>query len=465
MVPSFLVKQCKSFIRIEGTKLPSKLNLSIDTRNIDNHNTFVCLRGPRFDGHNFIKQAIRKNSSVIVAEKSFNIKKHEIKNISLVIVKNTLEFIQDLANLWSKLWQDQGGILIGLTGSSGKTTNKEMLTYILRGVLKNNVYCTKGNLNNHIGVPLTLLGLKEHHKVAIIEMGTNHPGEIELLCKISDPAVGLITNIGPAHLEFLKSLEGVFFEKTALFRWIKKNRKQGPLVFFSDDPFLSKLNGEYKTVGLGQNGDYSFKREQNCLKVYNTQNEYTIFNDSIYGNHNFINLAQTFLLATLLFPNDIEKLEKAASNFKIQDQNRGFWHNFSGKKIFLDAYNSNPASIKASLQGFMEKTQFTTKHKILIIIGDMKELGEESEKFHKHLGQYIQAQKYPNVVFIGKYAKSFQEGLSNKISTYSDVEEFKSDWPKFLTKYEIFFLKGSRALQLESCLGIKNGKEATIPKR
>ena len=355
MVPSFLVKQCKSFMRIEGIKLPSELNLSIDTRNVDNHNTFICIRGSRFDGHNFIKQAIEKDIRIIIIDNSFHIRKSEIKNISLIVTKDTLEFMQELASLWSKLWQSNGGTLIGLTGSSGKTTNKEMLAHILKGVLGNKVYCTKGNLNNHIGVPLTLLGLKHHHKVAIIEMGTSHPGEIELLCKISDPSAGLITNVGPAHLEFLKNLEGVFSEKTALFRWIKKNRKKGPLVFSSDDPFLSKLNGKYKTVGLGQNGDYSFRREQKCLRIYNTQNEYTIFNGSIYGNHNFINLAQTFLLATLLFPNDIEKLEKAASNFKIQDKNRGFWHNFSGKKIFLDAYNSNPASIKASLQGFTEK--------------------------------------------------------------------------------------------------------------
>ncbi len=456
MVPSFLVEKCKNFIRMEGIKLPSELSLSIDTRSIDNHNTFICLRGPRFDGHNFIKQAIEKDSRVVIVDNSFHINKSEIKNVSLVIVKNTLEFMQELAGLWSKLWQSDSRILIGLTGSSGKTTNKEMLVHILKGVLGNNVYCTKGNLNNHIGVPLTLFGLEKHHKVAIIEMGTNHPGEIELLCKISDPSAGLITNIGPAHLEFLKNLEGVFFEKTALFRWIKKNQKKGPLVFFNDDLFLSKLNGEYKTVGIGQTGDYSFKREKNCLSVYNAKNKYTIFNDSIYGDHNFINIAQTFLLAILLFPNDTKKLEKAASSFKIQDRNRGFWHNISGKKIFLDAYNSNPASMKASLQSFMEETQATPKHKILLIIGEMKELGKESEKFHKHLGQHIQAQKYPNVVFIGKYAKSFQEGLANKINTYSDIKEFKKDWPKFLMKYEIFFLKGSRALQLESCLGIKS---------
>ncbi len=465
MVPSFLVKKCKSFINLEGLPLPPELHLSTDTRHLDDHNAFICIRGPRFDGHTFIKQAIEKNIRIIFAENAHCVREIKAQNVSLITVNNTIKFMQELASLWSRLWQSYGGTMIGLTGSSGKTTSKEMLAHILKGVLKDKIHHTKNNLNNHIGVPLTIFKLEKHHKFAIVEMGTSHPGEIKYLCEIADPSAGLITNIGPAHLEALKNLEGVFLEKTALFRWIKQNQKKGPLIILNDDPFLSRLKGEDKVIGLGKSGDYLFKREKNCLKIYNSENEYKIFNNYIYGEHNFTNLAQTFLLALRLFPDHCQELKMSASTFKIKDKNRGFWHEISGKRIFLDAYNANPDSFKASLQGLMEKTQSIDKQKILLIIGDMRELGEESEKFHELLGQYVQEQNYHHIAFVGKYAKFFQKGFLDKINIYNDAEELKKDWPKFLTKYEVFFFKGSRSLQLESCLGIKDKEEVPVVAR
>ncbi len=457
MFPSLLLKECQNVLEIQGKELPLKLRISTDTRSLKNSNTFLCLYGLQFDGHRFIDQAIEKGIEVVFAESSrCSLKKLKNKNISLVFVKNTFEFLQELAGLWSRHWQASGGIVIGLTGSSGKTTNKEMLAHLFKVILADRVHWTKGNLNNHIGVPLTLLDLKDHHQLAIIEMGTNHPGEIELLCRIADPSVGLITNIGPAHLEFLEDLEGVFQEKTALFRWVKKHKKRGPFVIFSGDPQLASLKNEDQVISFGPGGNYQFQREGNCLKLDNGRNEYQICNDLIHGNHNFINLAQTFLLAASLFPEEINVLKEASQCFEISDRNRGFWHELQGRRVFLDAYNANPSSVKASFQGFVEETDLIPREDILIVLGDMNELGKKSVELHEDLGKYIKDQNYPNVVFVGRYAKCFQKGLTYAANTYDTVEEFKKDWPIFLRKHKIFFLKASRALQLESCLDIND---------
>ena len=371
MVPSPLLTKCQNILEIKGGKLPDMLSISTDTRELKDCNTFICLYGPTFDGHSFIGQAAEKGIQVIVAESSHcsseQLKQLKKQNIAVVLVKNTLEFIQELGGIWSRAWQEKGGLIIAITGSSGKTTNKEMLVHLFKSVLKNKVHWTKKNLNNHIGVPLTIFNIESKHQLAVVEMGSNHPGEISLLCKVANPSAGLITNIGPAHLEFFKNLEGVYQEKTALFRWVKRHKEYKIFIAFADDPYLIKLKNQDKVISFGTNGEYQYKRKGHTLILDNGRKNYQICNNFIYGNHNFINLAQTFLLAVSLFPEESEILLKAAEQFRPSDKNRGLWHQLpKGRQVFLDAYNANPASVRASFQGFREMTENIPRKKLFL---------------------------------------------------------------------------------------------------
>ena len=175
----------------------------------------------------------------------------------------------------------------------------------------------------------------------------------------------------------------------------------------------------------------------------------------MHGDHNFKNLAQTFLLAALLFPQKTDRLEQAAQNFQIADPNRGYWHQEGGKKIFLDAYNANPASVLASLKGFKEATRDAPPDQSLLVLGDMNELGEEAPLLHRRLGRQIRSLGYRHLAFVGRHAQAFQKGFGEPVRIYKNVAELKRDWLKLLKSYQIFFLKGSRSLKLETCLNKK----------
>ena len=404
MTPSSLVKKCSSVVEVLGSKFPQYLSISTDSRNLAGSNAFVCLQGPNFDGHQFIEEVIDKGVRVIFASDPAACARIKNKKISLVLVKDTLRFMQELAGLRSREWQKSGGILLALTGSSGKTTCKEMLAHLLDSILPGQVHFTQGNFNNHIGVPLTILHLKDTHSLAVLEMGTNHAGEIKELCRIAHPAAGMITNIGSAHLEFLQSLDGVYREKKALFEWVAQRSDRKSFVICSDDPYLANLKKEDSWVTcFGSKGDYHFLREKNCITLKSDQSEYRICNNFIHGQHNFINLAQTFLLAVTLFPQKVELLQKAGEQWRPILKNRGLWHQLAGgTRVFLDAYNANPDSVKASLQGFSEEVQDFAREDILLVLGDMRELGEQSAQLHLDLGLYVKRQNYPNLIFIGK---------------------------------------------------------------
>lgn len=255
----------------------SQGTLTTDTRKLKKGDIFLGLNGENFDGGNFYQQALDQGASCLIIE-SREDRNQEIKevigNCSLIFVENSLNYLQELSHLYRKQW---GGKIIGITGSNGKTTTKEILAHLLGSVLGEKLYFTKGNFNNHIGVPFSLLELETHHEWAIIEMGTNHFGEIQKLCEIADPDYGFITNIGASHLEFLGDERGVFKEKTALYHWVKEKGEKR-FVLNSDDKYLRELKNEKSIIISGADGEYKCEIYEDKL----------VLNGEVFENQNLL---------------------------------------------------------------------------------------------------------------------------------------------------------------------------------
>ena len=211
MIDATNISKCPSFLK--GSTTLKSLSISTDSRNLLDANTFVALYGEKFDGYDFLQSVIEKSIQLVIFKDELGREKdfcERFPNQEYIIVNDTILFLQDLAKFHIESWKKKGGLAIGITGSNGKTTNKEILKSLLDEVFPEKVLATKGNFNNHIGLPKTIFDLDETHNIAILEMGTNHPGEIAILAKIAKPKAGFITNIGRAHLEYLINLEGVF---------------------------------------------------------------------------------------------------------------------------------------------------------------------------------------------------------------------------------------------------------------
>jgi UDP-N-acetylmuramoyl-tripeptide--D-alanyl-D-alanine ligase len=309
-------------------------------------------------------------------------------------------------------------------------------------------------LNNHIGVPLTIFRLGKKHKVAIIEMGMNHSGEIKVLCDIAKPQHGMITNIGAAHIEFLKTMENIFKEKGTLYDSVVKNSKgNGIFVVNGDDQYLRKLK---KTPGLTtygeKNGDIKIAINEGEIVFNMNKTSVLINNKNIFEHHNLKNLAGTAIFAMKLFPKKIKLIEAAASKYQQPSMNRSQWEN----NIFLDAYNANPSSMRVSLDSFVTimKNKDVSLDDCYFILGDMNELGEHAAPMHKEIAAHVKELGIKNVTFLGRYREFYKEGYPNPTSNYLTKEEFRDEWIKIRKSYKFIFIKASRSLQLESLMKV-----------
>ncbi|MFG1494009.1 UDP-N-acetylmuramoyl-tripeptide--D-alanyl-D-alanine ligase [Halobacteriovorax sp. ZH4_bin.1] len=418
-----------------GKDLDIDILLSTDSRMSDDKNTFVALKGERFDAYSFIPDAIKNGAKAIVLTHS---KKRE-EEIRTLIEKNTelcfflvedsLSFLQEAAKFRIIEWKNHGGFVFGLTGSNGKTTTKEMLFSLAKSFLHEAVICTQGNLNNHIGVPLTIFSIKDEHKFAIIEMGTNHFGEIEVLCEIAQPDYGYITNIGHAHTEFLIDLNGVLKEKSALYRWVKDHGKK----FFlnMEDEKLATLEVTDKIVPVSKKNVYEFE------------------SDFIKESYNRWNVqASCFVLENIFSLSLFHELKK----LRLPENKRAQWINVNDSKIYLDAYNANPTSMRLAIREFAKQVPDTKK--VIFIIGDMNELGEKTQEHHEAIADLLNELGIKNSVFIGRFAKFYKNNFSGASQTYANLDDFISNWPVVLNSYDYIFLKASRSLQLERLIDI-----------
>lgn len=405
--------------------------VTIDSRKIGKNDIFFAFSGENFNAATLAEKAIENGAlAVIVEQEDF-----ENKDNNIFFVPSTLDFLQELAIHHRNQLQIP---IIGLTGSNGKTTTKEIIHAVLSE--KFNVQYTFGNLNNHIGVPLTILSIKPEHEMAVIEMGANHQKEIELLCAISLPDYGYITNFGKAHLEGFGGFEGVIKGKSELYDYLKKNQKT--IIVNENDPIqVEKTENYIPKITFGKNNsDYQFElfSEGNFVGLKYKEVKAV---SKLTGEYNFTNLCAAASLG-LHFGIDFEKIKHAIENYTPTNM-RSQVVKKEGKTLVLDTYNANPSSMTASLHNFI-----TFEGSKTIIIGDMLELGEESEKEHQNILKLAQELGFNEIITVGKNFKSVNFSSESFENTAELIEYLKLN----KIQSENILLKGSRGVALEKSI-------------
>tara|TARA_B100000989_G_scaffold75891_1_gene53725 strand:- start:1000 stop:2301 length:1302 start_codon:yes stop_codon:yes gene_type:complete len=407
-----------------------------DTRKLEKGCLFFAFSGPNFDGNKFAEQALKKGALAVVIDNS----KLKLKGENIILVKNTLNTLQELATFHR---QKLNTCLIALTGSNGKTTTKELIREVLESRYK--VLATQGNLNNHIGVPLTLLKLKPYHEIAIIEMGANHPGEIAELSEITKPNWGFITNFGKAHLEGFGSLEGVIRSKSELYKHLINNKQK--ILINSDDTEQIKQTKGYKvsSFGQGEKANFVWKKIDENGEEIKIKFQGKSFHLRLYGSYNLTNLAASLAFATL-FEVPTDAIQKALYKFVLKN-NRSEIIKIQNTEYILDAYNANPTSMLSALLAFDNKKSLNK----VVILGDMMELGKYSMKEHDYILNRSLRLSFEKIITIGtQFFTTTKE--DDRILKFENLESFKKNIDHSNWKYNHALIKGSRASQLEDLI-------------
>ena len=411
-----------------------------DTRSIKKGSIFFALKGANFNGNTFAKQALEQGAAFAVIDED-----SEMKDSRFVKVTDVLTALQQLATHHRMQLNIP---FIGITGSNGKTTTKELVSTVLSEKFK--TLFTKGNLNNHIGVPLTLLSVTKSHEIAVIEMGANHQKEIELLCSIARPTHVLITNVGKAHLEGFGGFEGVKKGKGEMYAYAKANQS---FVFINDDNAdLKAMLGAYeKTIRYGKNSDCTVSGQPIDGNSYvnmewksKTENVNHTIHSQIAGIYNFENMLSAIAIGNH-FGIDAESIRHAIEGYVPDNQRsqeivKGTIH------ILLDAYNANPTSMEAALRNFNNNYQ----GKRAVFLGDMLELGSASAKEHELILQLVQSSGFDTVVLVGA---NFKAAGADFNALYFNNSTEALDWIK-TKKFDGYHLliKGSRGSKMEILL-------------
>lgn len=409
-------------------------SVSTDTRKIEPNSLFVALKGDNFDANTFAQEALNKGALfVIIDNKNFYSDENK-----MILVNDSLKTLQDLANYH----RTQLGLpIIALTGSNGKTTTKELINCVLSK--KYNTKATVGNLNNHIGVPLTLLSFNENTDIGIVEMGANHQKEIELLCEIAEPDFGYITNFGKAHLEGFGGFEGVVKGKSELYTYLEKNHKTAFVNL--DDPIQEEKTKNFNkyTFSISDNSNIKINSTSaNPFVKINFSNN--IIQSHLIGIYNANNINAAITIGKYFNIEDLD-IKEAIENY-IPSNNRSQLVEKNGNHIILDAYNANPSSMNAALTNFIQ-LESTSK---IAILGDMFELGKESLDEHKKIVESLKKEQNIIIYFIGK------DFYSNKVSDkhlffFESYEEFSKNYIK-KPQNSTILIKGSRGMALERTL-------------
>ena len=407
---------------------------SIDSRTLRKNEIFIAIQGENFDGSNYIDVAIKKGSSWIITSS----KNH--KSNRCIYVKNTKETLCKIA---SYLVGEVSPKIIAITGSNGKTTTKEMVANILyQHYPKNEILVTKGNLNNDIGLPLTLFNLKKNHTIVVLEMGMNHQDEITKLCKIAPPDIAVITNIGEAHLENFSSKNGIAKAKKEILLGAKKN---GIAILPRDDVYFNYLKSDclyLRCISFGINKNSNIRLDLSS-KVLTVDEEKINIESSLLGKENLMNMAAAVSVANALeLPT-----ETIIKGMKTIDSIEGRLEvkiTASNIKIIDDTYNSNPSSMMMAIDVL---DQF--KQKKILIVGDMAELGLLSKKYHTDIGHYILEKNIDLVMGIGNMTKHLIDVLGTKGQWYPSKEDLLNETNKILKKDTVVLVKGSRFMRME----------------
>ena len=406
-----------------------------DTRAIEQNALFICIKGENFDGNTFAKQALDNGASHVVLDNPA----HFIDNGRMTLVPDSVAYLQELANFHRQKFNIP---VIGITGSNGKTTTKELINTVLSKKYK--VLATKGNLNNHLGVPFTLLRLKQEHEIAIIEMGANKFKDIEELCAIAEPNYGIITNIGKAHLEGFLNFEGVLKTKKELYEAVDKNK--GMLIVNSDDSILMDIlpkTCDYSTYGIHSS---ELKGELVNLSPFVemkwTNRDYTsaILGTQMIGKYNFYNYLAACAFGAL-FEVENEKISEAIKEY-TPTNNRSQVKKTERNTLILDCYNANPTSMRSALESFA-MNEHPDK---VVILGDMKELGEEAHEEHKSVIQQMETLGILGYTVGKEFSKLQSDVVLHSFQKTSDLTEYLKGTP---IENRLILLKGSRSIGLE----------------
>ena len=404
-------------------------NVTTDTRNIKENSIFFALKGDNFNGNKFARKAIKDGCHyAIIDQAEFQL------NEKYILVDDVLKCLQNLATYH----RDQIMIpVIGITGTNGKTTSKELIYSCLSTEL--NTLATDGNYNNHIGVPLTLLRANKEHDIAIIEMGANHENEIKYLCEIAKPNYGIITNIGKAHLEGFKNIEGVKKTKKELYDYIKINN--GKIFINNEDTILKEISKDIKIISYGLNGEINGRIKESSIFT-NVEFNSQIIETKLIGTYQFYNIMLSIAVATH-FGIKLKNISKALSSYKPSN-NRSQVIKTKFNTIILDAYNANPSSMYEMINSF---SKIQKKNKICIL-GDMAELGEYSKKEHLNLIHLLENLKI-NCLFVGN-----EFSKHNSTGSFFDVENLINYHKKKQIKDSTILVKGSRSIKLEKVIKV-----------
>lgn len=398
-----------------------------DTRRITKGSLFFALKGENFNGNKFAEKAIKEGCSFAIIDEG------DSSDNQFILVHNVLQTLQKLA----KYHRERLSIpVIGITGTNGKTTSKELTHHILESEL--NCYATKGNLNNTIGVPLSILEINSKHDIAIIEMGANHEKEIDFLCDIARPTYGAITNIGTAHLEGFKDPEGIIRTKNELYKFIKSNKST--LFINNDDNLLVELATNISQVCYGINSDLDVSINDNSIFL-NVKWKDTIIKSKMIGDYQFYNISLAICISNYF--NISKRNIKRSIESYIPKNNRSEIIETNSNIIILDAYNANPSSMKAMLDSFAKQ-----KHKNkLCILGDMLELGDYSTEEHSNIIKYCKELELA-CIFVGdEFGKVNTETFKNT----SNLKKFIKNNP---IEEKTILLKGSRGIRLEDLVNV-----------
>ncbi|PKL84073.1 MAG: hypothetical protein CVV24_01500 [Ignavibacteriae bacterium HGW-Ignavibacteriae-3] len=427
-------------------------SIEIDSRKVKKGSLFVAIKGEKFDGHNFIKDAIKNGSAAVVIE-SKKLKRFRFLEIPVITVDDTTKAFGQIAGIWRDKLTAK---VISITGSNGKTTVKEMVSMLLRE--KYTVVKTEANNNNHIGVPLTILSSNAKSEVVVLEQGTNHFGEIPYSAKISRPDYSLITNIGDAHLEFLKSKEGIFKEKSALLNETEK--RNGTVFLNMDDPVIRKNSGIYKNkITYGFKGRVDVKGKilghtddgrAEIQIIYKKKKIKTVL--PVYGESNANNFLAACSIALKLGLTNKEIIVGAQKIKSVQG--RLYLKKYKDAIVIDDTYNASPASIRSAVDLLKKIKTFKKK---VVVLGDVFELGAKSARLHKDLSEIFSADKNMTVLTTGAMMKHLHKQL--RLKKVRSIHFYLREALSLYLQYEeienaVILVKGSRGMKMEEFVNI-----------
>ena len=405
--------------------------VTTDSRNCPEGSMFIALKGETFNGNAFAAQALKQGCRYAVIDES------EYAGEGTILVDNCLQALQQLANYHRRQLKTP---VIGITGTNGKTTTKELISTVLSR--KFNTLYTEGNFNNHIGVPLTLLRLTKEHEMAVVEMGANHPGEIKTLVHIAEPDYGIITNVGKAHLQGFGSFEGVIRTKGELYDFLRA--KGGATIFIqNENPYLNGIAEGLTCVRYGQTaGLYVSGELISCSPFlsfrWTAEGVSHEVNTHLIGSYNLDNMLAAAAIGRYFGVSD-DDISSALVSY-LPHNNRSQLKETADNKLIVDAYNANPTSMMAALKNFR---QVEAPHK-MVILGDMKELGEASREEHQKVVDYLKECGFDRFVLVGpEFAAA-----THSYQTFQHVDEVLADIRMHKPQGYYILIKGSNSMKL-----------------